>query len=135
MAAIRAKSSAKNSPRRRYPRFPMEVTVSVRGFGPNGIVEISGRSFQLGQNGMGAILPSALEPADVVTIEVRLPGNRRLLKLSAIIRYRNGLRYGFEFLCGNELDREIIRQACQLLALQGESSPVSADNDGSKLVD
>jgi len=99
----------------------MEVTVSVRKFGPNGIVELSGRSFQLGQNGLGAILPSALEPGDVVTIEVRLPGNVRRLKLSAIIRYRNGLRYGFEFLGGNEPDREMVRQACELLALAGQA--------------
>ena len=116
MIANRAKSSTRNSPRRRYPRFPIEVTVSVRGLGPNGIVELSGRSFQIGQNGIGAILPGDLEPGDVVKIEVALPGNAKLLKLSALIRYRNGLRYGFEFLGSNEPDREIIRHACELLA-------------------
>jgi PilZ domain-containing protein len=123
----RTKWSGWNSPRRRYPRFPIEVTVSVRGFGPNGIVELSGRSFQIGQNGIGAILPGGLEPSDVVKIEVALPGNAKRLQLSALIRYRNGLRYGFEFLGSNEREREIIRHACELLAFAEEvrgSAPV-----------
>lgn len=38
------------------------------------------------------------------------------MKVRAIVRYRHGLHYGFEFLTLNESQRETVRRVCQMLA-------------------
>jgi hypothetical protein len=41
------------------------------------------------------------------------------LKLRGLVRYRDGLRHGFEFLARDETQREKIRRACELLSFGG----------------
>jgi hypothetical protein len=38
------------------------------------------------------------------------------MKLRALVRYRDGLRHGFEFLARDEVQREAIRRTCELLS-------------------
>jgi len=38
------------------------------------------------------------------------------LKLRALVRYRDGLRHGFEFLARDEIQQETIRRTCELLS-------------------
>jgi hypothetical protein len=38
------------------------------------------------------------------------------IKVRAIVRYRQGLRYGFEFLTLNDGQRDTIQRVCQYLA-------------------
>jgi hypothetical protein len=40
------------------------------------------------------------------------------IKVRAIVRYRQGLRYGFEFLTLNDGQRETIKRVCEYLASQ-----------------
>jgi hypothetical protein len=40
------------------------------------------------------------------------------IKVRAIVRYRQGLRYGFEFLTLNDTQRDTILRVCQFLATQ-----------------
>lgn len=102
--------------RRRYPRFPLDVDVLVKLFGPEGLSDFRGRSFELGQNGLGAMLAGEISPGEVVTLELALPASETPLKLRAVVRYRDGLRHGFEFLGRDESQQEVIRQTCELLA-------------------
>ena len=41
------------------------------------------------------------------------------IKVRAIVRYRQGLRYGFEFLTLNNGQRDTIERVCQYLATRG----------------
>src|SRR5215468_3820075 len=101
---------------RRYPRYPLDVRVSARVFRPNAPIELWGRSIEFGQDGIGVTLTGELEPGEVATLELTLPGTSMPLKLRALVRYRDGLRHGFEFLARDEAQRDVIRRTCELLS-------------------
>ena len=45
-----------------------------------------------------------------------MPRGRWNLKLRAIVRYRDGLHYGFEFLTLNPEQRMALHRVCEMLA-------------------
>jgi len=101
---------------RRYPRFALDIRVSAKVFRPNAPVELWGRSIEFGQDGIGVTLTGELQPGEVATLELTLPATSTPLKLRALVRYRDGLRHGFEFLARDEMQRELIRRACEVLS-------------------
>jgi hypothetical protein len=101
---------------RRYPRFAVDVRVQVRMFQAGEFRNCWGRSTELGQDGIGATLTGDLEAGEIVSLEIPLPLNPYPLKVRAIVRYRQGLRYGFEFLTLGDAQREMIRRVCEMLA-------------------
>ena len=44
--------------------------------------------------------------------------------MRAIVRYHQGLRYGFEFLTQNDYQRDTINRVCQYLATRADSSRI-----------
>lgn len=104
------------TPTRRYPRYPMDIRVSAKVFRADNPVELWGRSIEFGQDGIGVTLTGELQTGEVATLELTLPASTSPLKLRALVRYRDGLRHGFEFLARDEIQREVIRRACEVLA-------------------
>ena len=78
--------------RRRHRRLPLEADVSVRSGG--GLVP--GRSLDVSESGMSVILPFELPVGQVVELTVKLP--IAVATTRAVVRTRNILRHGFEFL-------------------------------------
>ena len=78
-----------------------------------------GRSTEMGQDGIGATLTGNLEPGEIVTLDIPLPLSPYPIKVRAIVRYRQGLRYGFEFLTLNDGQRDTIHRVCEYLATKG----------------
>lgn len=101
---------------RRFPRYPLDIRVSAKVFRAESQIALWGRSIEFGQDGIGVTLTGELEPGEVATLELTLPASSVPLKLRALVRYRDGLRHGFEFLARDELQREAIRRTCELLA-------------------
>lgn len=101
--------------RRRFPRYAVDLRVSVQAFRADGPVSLWGRSNELGADGIGVTLTGQLEPGEVVNLEVTLPSNSAPLKIRALVRYRDGLRHGFEFLTLTTKQREAVKQACDVL--------------------
>src|SRR5258708_2120830 len=104
---------------RRFERYPLDIRVSAKVFRPEAPIELWGRSIEFGQDGIGVTLTGELTPGEVATLELTLPGGGTPLKLRALVRYRDGLRHGFEFLARDEFQREIIRRTCEVLAAGG----------------
>jgi PilZ domain len=102
---------------RRFPRYALDVRVSARVFRPGAPVELWGRSIELGRDGIGITLTGQLEPGEVATLELTLPGSTTPLKLRALVRYRDGLRHGFEFLARDTMQEDLIRRTCELLSV------------------
>jgi hypothetical protein len=75
-----------------------------------------GRSNELGEDGIGATLTGELEPGEVVAMELSLPKSGHPLKFRALVRYRDGLRHGFEFLALSASQHGELRRVCQMLA-------------------
>jgi hypothetical protein len=101
---------------RRYPRFAIDARMQVRMFQNGEFCSCWGRSTELGQDGIGATLTGELESGEIVSLEIPLPLSPYPLKVRAIVRYRQGLRYGFEFLTLNDHQRQIIHRVCEMLA-------------------
>ena len=105
------------SKQRRFPRYPLDVRVSAKVFRAEAPIELWGRSIEFGQDGIGVTLTGELKPGEVATLELTLPGGGVPLKLRALVRYRDGLRHGFEFLARDTIQRDTIRRTCELLAV------------------
>jgi hypothetical protein len=101
---------------RRYPRFAIDARLQVRMFQGGEFRTCWGRSTELGQDGIGATLTGDLETGEIVSLEIPLPLSPYPLKVRAIVRYRQGLRYGFEFLTLSDNQRDIVRRVCEVLA-------------------
>ena len=101
---------------RRYPRFAIDTRIQVRMFQGGEFCTCWGRSTELGQDGIGATLTGDLQPGEIVSLEIPLPLSPYPLKVRAIVRYRQGLRYGFEFLTLGDAQRDTVRRVCELLA-------------------
>src|SRR5579864_8479081 len=72
-------------------RFELEVEVTVctdSGLFP-------GRTHDISESGMSAILPAELREGQEVELQIRLPGSTETIR--AIVRHRNVFRHGFEF--------------------------------------
>jgi len=101
---------------RRFPRFAIDVRLQVKMFQAGEFRACWGRSTEMGQDGIGATLTGSLEPGEIVTLDIPLPLTPYPIKVRAIVRYRQGLRYGFEFLTLNDGQRDTIRGVCEYLA-------------------
>ena len=101
---------------RRFPRFVIDVRLQVKMFQAGEFRQCWGRSTEMGQDGIGATLTRSLEPGENVTVKIPLPLTPYPIKVRAIVRYRQGLRYGFEFLTLNDNQRDTIKRVCQYLA-------------------
>jgi len=110
-----AAAPAKTYPRR-YPRFLIDVRMQVRMFQGGEFRNCWGRSTELGRDGIGATLTGDLDAGEIVSLEIPLPLSTYPLKVRAIVRYRQGLHYGFEFLTLSESQRDMIQRVCDMLA-------------------
>src|SRR5258707_11416484 len=102
--------------KRRYPRFAIDARMQVRMFQDGEFHSCWGRSTELGEDGIGATLTGELQAGEIVSLEIPLPLSPYPLKVRAIVRYRDGLRYGFEFLTLTGAQREMLRRVCEVLA-------------------
>jgi len=72
---------------------------------------LHGRTKDLGEGGLGAVIPGDIQIGDVVTLEFQLPLNIEPIVLQAEVRYCQGFQYGFRFLHATDEQRELIRRA------------------------
>jgi len=71
----------------------------------------------IGQEGIGATLTGDLELGEVVGLEFSVPLYAVPVKLRAIVRFKNGFQYGFEFLAIDSAQRQALQRACEILPL------------------
>lgn len=109
-------SESKFAHARRFPRFVLDVRLQVRMFQNGEFQSCWGRSTEIGQDGIGATLTGSLSTGEIVTLEIPLPLTPYPIKVRAIVRFCQGLRYGFEFLTMNESQRDTVRRVCDYLA-------------------
>jgi len=101
---------------RRFRRYPVDIRISIQVFRPSGTVSLWGRSNELGEDGIGGTLTGEVEPGEVVSMELSLPTATYPMKFRALVRYRTGLRHGFEFLALNSQQRDALHRVCEMLA-------------------
>jgi TonB family protein len=96
--------------RRRVPRFelqaPVDVTV-VRSGMPN---TIPGRSTNLCERGIAAVIAGELVAGETVEIELKLSPSTEPLQMHAIVRYQDQKRCGLEFVAMTPEQKALIRE-------------------------
>src|SRR2546430_738834 len=118
--------------RRRVPRFqvqaPLDITVLRSGMPDT----VPGRSLNVCERGIAAVLAGELAAGEVVNVDVRLPLSADPLHARAMVRYQDKLRCGLEFLGLTPDQRATIREWARGSKVEAEivmssTSAVNAD--------
>lgn len=102
-------SSTKWKVARAFPRFALDIPFDL------GVVR--GRMLDIGLGGFAGVLSTDVTLRQKMTAEFQLPGAAGPIQVKVIVRHHEGPRYGFEFLDISRGQRDLIRQACQGLAI------------------
>ena len=84
--------------RRRHPRYRADFLVTVSYLLGNHYQKIEGRCRDLSEAGIGILLAAELSAGEVAGLNFSLPGSVLSWEVRAVVRYRRGYHYGFEFL-------------------------------------
>jgi len=104
--------------RRRERRFPLQAVLDVTVL-RSGIPDtVPGRSVNLCERGVGAMLAQELVPGEAVAIEVQLSEVTPPLRTRAIVRYQDRLRSGLEFVAMSADHRAAIRKWAREAAVE-----------------
>lgn len=96
-------------PRRAF-RHPVAVPIDLTVL-RSGVPDcIPGRSLNLSENGLAAVVAGELRPGDSVGIEMRLPHAALPLTAKAVVRHQARLRCGMEFVGLSHEQQALIRQ-------------------------
>jgi len=95
---------------RRYRRFPLDGRIAISRTGQR--YPLYGRTLGISPAGISGLLAADLEVGESVHLQFALPGCSHLLAVRAVVRNRNGARYGFEFLSLSGEQRDAIGTFC-----------------------
>ncbi len=118
MSEASAAQTSKKASKRRFRRYPVDIRVAVSVFRSGKTYSLWGRSNEFGEDGIGITLTGEIQPEEVAFLEFTVPMEKKELKIRAIVRYRDGLRHGFEFLTRTPEQVETIKRICESLALR-----------------
>ena len=104
---------------RRWERFTVDIRLKAS-FKRNGMpLAIFGRGSDVSEGGMAAYIPSELAVGTSVDLELSLPyvSGEQPIRISAVVRNRNGFRYGLEYLSLSGPDKERLLKSLKALSL------------------
>ena len=110
---------------RRAPRCPLAVPVRVTVLRSGAAYSIPGRSLDLGEGGISAVLAGEVHLADSVGVEFLLPDLGLGLHAKAVVRHYAPLRCGFEFQGLTRHQQAVIREWARQ-RLQPAAAPAAA---------
>jgi hypothetical protein len=84
--------------RRRHQRYQDDFRVTVTHLSGDSYQKLEGHCRDLSQAGIGILLAAELNVGDVTGLTFSLPKHSPQWEVRAVVRYRRGYHYGFEFL-------------------------------------
>lgn len=102
--------------RRRHPRYRADFYVTVSYLLGDHYQKIEGHCKDLSEAGIGILLAAELRGGEVAGLSFSLPGSTPAWEVRAVVRYRRGYHYGFEFLAMTGEQRESLRSYLKDLA-------------------
>jgi len=84
--------------RRRHPRHAADFRVTVSHLQEDQYQKLEGHCRDLSEAGIGILLAAELDGGEVTGLSFLLPGSAHSWEVRAVVRYRRGYQYGFEFL-------------------------------------
>jgi TonB family protein len=117
------------------PRFqvqaPLDVTVLRSGIPDT----VPGRSVDLCERGIAAMLAGELVPGEAVGIEVQLPSVADSLRTRALVRYQDQLKCGLEFVALSAEQKAAIRDWAKEAKVETEASANPSTSAAKKVAD
>jgi len=105
------------------PRYavqaPLDVTMLRSGIPDT----VPGRSLNLCERGLGAVLAGEMIPGETVGVEVHLPTAPEPLRARALVRYQDHLRCGLEFVGLSAAQQAAIRDWAEVSRATAEPEP------------
>jgi hypothetical protein len=95
--------------RRRHPRYQSDFRVAVTHLLGNAYQKLEGHSRDLSEAGIGVLLAAELNVGEVASLNFSLSGSATAWEVRAVVRYRRGYHYGFEFLSLTNDQRESLK--------------------------
>jgi hypothetical protein len=102
--------------RRSRERYELDTHL-IASLVPEHTQRIHGRTLDISTAGLGGIFVADIEVGSHVVLNFHLPIAKEALVVEAVVRNRNGHRYGFEFFNVSGRDRLLIQKAVRVLAL------------------
>jgi hypothetical protein len=84
--------------RRRHPRYRGDFRVTVSYLLGDDYQKLEGHCGDLSEAGIGILLAAELNGGEVTGLRFTLPGAAIPWEVRAVVRFRRGYHYGFEFL-------------------------------------
>ena len=84
--------------RRRHQRYRGDFQVHVSFLEGDKYCRLEGHCRDLSEAGIGILLATELKNGEVAGLTFSLPGSNTEWQVRAVVRYRRGYHYGFEFL-------------------------------------
>lgn len=106
---------------RRYPRLHVDVSVRVTSSKEKRVTFARGHDISCG--GMALYVPLEFVEGDNVKLNFELPNSRVQFGISAVIKNRNGFRYGVEFIELTPEESKEIERVAGILALVPNDNP------------
>jgi len=94
----KALNNAPDRRRRRCPRYRCEFPVALSLFSGEEHLRLQAHCRDLSEGGMGVLVAADLTTGEVASLTFSLPGIPQPWDVRAVLRYRRGYHYGFEFL-------------------------------------
>jgi c-di-GMP-binding flagellar brake protein YcgR len=96
--------------KRRYPRHRADFRLSVNYLHGDHYQTVEGHSRNLSEAGIGMLLAAELSIGDVAALSLCFPELNSPLELRAVVRYRHGYQYGFEFLSLTDEQKQMLQK-------------------------
>jgi TonB family protein len=104
-----SREASKQTPKRVFPRHPINVPVDVIVLRSGVPENLPGRATDISESGVGAVIAGEMSPGQHVAVELRLPNVGVPVRARALVRYQSRLHCGLEFSTLSVEQREMIR--------------------------
>jgi len=115
---------------RRYPRYRVEFPIQVVYYSDGERQTLDAHGRDLSTAGIGVLIAADLAMGEVMGLSFRLPGTQDLWNMRAVLRYRRGFHYGFEFLALSDAQASALTDYLPGLARSDRDSGASQREDG-----
>jgi c-di-GMP-binding flagellar brake protein YcgR len=105
----KAASTQLDRRRRRHPRYRVDFRAMATYLEDSQYNKVEGHCSDLSEAGIGMLLPTDLNIGDVAGLSFSLPESSDVWESRAVVRYRRGYHYGFEFLSLTSAQRQALK--------------------------
>ncbi|PSH04109.1 MAG: hypothetical protein CXZ00_08635 [Acidobacteria bacterium] len=91
---------------RKYARFSLDVRAKLIGGG----LEITVRTLDISEGGVGIVSPGEIAPGTLFAIEFVFPTMQDVFRAKAVVNNRKGFRWGLEFADIDETNLALLRK-------------------------